>query len=183
MEQIIKEFEQVLKGTVSALHEALRGIRSGRPAPELLENIEAFYFDQMMPLRQLGSITVRPPRELAITVWDQNAVGAVMKAIEDAKIGVSLSNEGNTIRAFLPPLSAERREELGKLVKRTTEEARIKVRTHRDEAMKKIKSAETEKEIGEDVAFKGKEKVQKLVDDANKQIEGLVGSKLKELQE
>ena len=183
LETLLKELELVFRALVQGFKTELQGIRSGRPAPELIEHIEVPYFDQMLPVQQLGSISVKPPRELDVTVWDHNAVSAVMKAIQDAKIGLSLSNEGNTIRAFLPPLSEERREELGKFVKRNAEDVRIKVRTHRDEGMKKVKAAETGKEINEDQAFKGKEKIQKLVDDANKQIEELVESKLKELQE
>ncbi len=183
MEEILKELERELKSFVQKFREELQGIRSGRPSTQLLENIQVEYAGAVLPIKQLGSLGIKPPREIDITVWDQAAVAPVAKAIEAAKLGLSVSHEGNVIRAFLPPLTEERRTELSRLVKKTAEEIRIKVRTHRDETNKKLKAAEAAKQINEDQVFKGKEKIQKLVDDANKQIELLVENKIKELQE
>lgn len=183
MEEIFKELEQQLKSFVQKFREELQGIRSGRPTTQLLENIQVEYAGATLPVKQLGSLGVKPPREIDITVWDQAAVASVQKAIEAAKIGLSVSHEGNVIRAFLPPLTEERRAEFKKLVGKMAEEVRIKMRTHRDEANKKVKAAEAAKTLNEDQVFKGKEKIQKAVDEANKQIEGLVENKLKELQE
>lgn len=183
MKQYIKELEGHLGATLHKFREDLSGVRSGRPTTQLLENIQVEYAGSFLPIKQMGSLGVRPPRELDITVWDPGAVSAVMKAIENAKIGLSLQNEGNTIRAFLPPLSQERREELTKLIKKMAEEARIEVRGNRDDANKKIKAAEAGKELDEDEVFQAKEKIQKVVDEINKQIEALVEGKRKELQE
>ncbi len=183
MEQYIKELEGHLNTTLQKFREELQGVRSGRPTTQLLENIQVEYAGSFLPIKQIGSLGVRPPRELDITVWDPGAVSAVMKAIEGAKIGLSLQNEGNTIRAFLPPLSQERREELMKLIKKMAEGARISIRASRDDANKKIKAAEAEKKLNEDQVFQAKEKIQKVVDEINKQIEALVEGKGKELQE
>jgi ribosome recycling factor len=116
-------------------------------------------------------------------VWDKNAVGAVAKAIENAKVGLTVTTDGGTVRAMLSPLGNERREELCRLVKKETEGARIRVRAGRDEAIKKLKTAEDGGGLSEDSLFKTKEKVQKLVDEANARIETALSEKIKELGE
>ena len=183
LEQYLKELEQQLRSALGKLKEELQGVRSGRPTTQLLENIPVEYSGGVFPIKQLGSLGVRPPREITITIWDPAALNPIVKAIENAKVGVSVQNEGNTIRAFLPPLTQERRTELTKLVGKMAEATRITIRTTRDEVNKKIKAAESNKETGEDQAFKAKEKMQKIVEEQNKLIEGMVEAKLKELSE
>lgn len=165
------------------LGEELRAIRGSRPSVDLVADIRVSHYDQQMTIKQLGSLSVLPPRGIQVSVWDKSAVGAVMKAIEAAKMGLGVSNDGNNVIATLSPLGNERREELARLVKKTAESYRIQVRARRDEAIKKLRDGEAEKEIGEDEVFKAKEKVQKLVDETNKQIETAVEGKLKELME
>ena len=183
IESHIKELEEGLRAAVGRFKEEIQGVRSGRPSTQFLENIQVEYGGGMFPINQLGSLGVRPPREITIAVWDQSAVPAVVKAIQDAKAGMSVQNEGNVIQCFLPPLSQERRDELTKLVKKMAEGTRIQVRGNRDDMMRKIKAAEAAKELNEDQAFKEKERIQKLVDETNKQVEAMVEGKLKELQE
>ncbi len=192
-EQFLKELDTHLKAISGKLSEELRAIRGNRPSVEMIEDVKVNYYDQEMPIKQLGSLSILPPRGIQVNVWDKNAVGAVTKAIENSKRGFSVSSDGNNIIASIPPLMAERREELSKLVKKTAENSRIQVRHHRDEFIKKLsakggsasggKDGEAKNKLTEDEVFKAKEKAQKNVDAANKQIEDLVGSKLKELEE
>ncbi len=182
MDTFLKEIESALGGIHKKLQEELRSVRSGRPSVELLEGIRVTYYDQPMQIQQLGSLSIRPPRDIEIHVWDKGAVGAVAKAIQDAKAGFAVTNDGNIVRVSLPPLTNERRAEFEKLVRKMTEEARIKVRSHRDDIMKKMKSAEDVGALTEDHAFKGKEKIQKIVDEANKKIEELLSKKIEELK-
>jgi len=180
-EQIIKELEQHLKDRFEKLKIEFQGIRTNRPSPELIENVLVSYFDQKMPIKQLGSISIKPPREIVVQVWDEQVIPGITKAIEDAKLGLSVQRDEHVIRAFLPPLTDERRLEMGKLAKKMAEEARIAVRSLRDDSNKKIKAAEAEKSISEDQLFKAKEKIQAITNDGNAQIEALVEKKLEEL--
>ena len=180
-EKFLRDFEAGLKSVAEKLKVDLKVIRSNRPSVELVEGIKVNLYEQWLTIRELGSIALQPPRDIVISVWDKNAVGAVAKAIEDAKIGLSVSNDGTSIRGSLPILTDERKAELSKLVKKVVEEVRIQVRTRRDEAMKRVKAAEGEKEINEDQEFKLKEKLQKTVEETNAQIEGVLEAKLKEI--
>jgi len=179
----LKELESAFRGVHEKFREELSAIRGNRPSVELIQDIRVSYYDEQLPVKQLGSLSVVPPRSIQITMWDQNAVSPVMKAIESAKAGLSLTNNGNNIIATLSQLGAERREELTKLVKKTSETSRIHIRAKRDETIKRLRDAESKKTISEDEVFKTKEKIQKLVDDVNGKIETLVQNKLKELAE
>lgn len=182
-EELIKELETSLLGASQKLKQELSQVRGNRPSADLVQDIKVSLYDQTLSIRELGSLSVLPPRTLQITVWDKNAVGAVMKAIEGAHLGLSTNNDGNNIRATLSPLGNERREELTKLVKKTAEATRIQIRSKRDDTMKRLKDAENKKEITEDEVFKAKEKVQKAVDRANGDVEAFVEAKLNELGE
>jgi len=182
-EEYTKELDFSAVSTVKKFEDELRVVRSNRPSVELVENVPVAYYGENLSIKQLASIAIGAQKELLITVWDKNALGPVMTGIQSANIGLSLQNDGNVIRATLPPLSAERREEFQKIVKRMAEETRIKLRTLRDEVLKKIKSAGDSGGITEDQVFDAKEKIQKMIDDSNKKIETALQAKIKELSE
>ncbi len=178
-----KDLESKLKTVTEAFKNELLGIRSNRPSPKMIEDIQVEYFDQMMPIKQLGTIHVVPPREMQVSVWDQGALQAVAKAIEGSAMGLSVAVTGTIIRVTLPALSDERRAELIKLSKSISETYRIKIRALRDDANKKIEQMEKEKQITEDVKFKSRKKVQEIIDKANAEVEMQLGKKMKEITE
>jgi ribosome recycling factor len=182
-EQLMKEFESSISGITQRLKTDIGAIRGNRPSPEMLENIRVNMYDQSLTIRELGSLAVVPPRMIQVTLWDKDAVPAVMKAIESAQLGLTASNDGTTIRATLSALGDERRDELSKLVKKTAEAARIQIRGKREETIKRLKDAEGKKEITEDDSFRAKEKIQKMIDKANGEVEAIVDNKLTELGE
>ena len=183
MEQNIKELEASLKGLTAYLSDELKGIRTNRPSVELIESIKVNYFDDWLTIQQLGSISVVPPREIRISVWDKNATGPITKAIEDANAGLTVSVDGTAIRATLSQMSNERREEFMKIAKKKAESTRIEIRGKRDETMMRMKAMQDSGGITEDQAFKGKERIQKVVDGENKRVEALLEEKLRELEE
>lgn len=182
-ESFLKDLDAALSGVVSRLKQDIGAIRGNRPSPEMLQDLRVNVYDQALTVRELGSLSVLPPRTIQVTLWDKDAVAAVTKAIEEAHMGLSVNNDGLTIRATLSPLGNERREEMMKLVKKMTEAARIQVRGEREKTIKRLKDAETKKEITEDDAFKAREKIQKAIDKANKDMETIMDGKLTELGE
>jgi ribosome recycling factor len=182
-EQHFKELETALSGIVQKLKQELSAIRGNRPSADMLQELRVNIYDQSLTIRELGSLSVIPPRTIQVTLWDIAAVSAVLKAINDAHLGLTASNDGLMIRASLSQLGNERRDELMKLVKKTAEASRIQVRARRDDAMKRMKDSEAKKEMGEDEAFRMKEKMQKLVEKTNADLEFLTDAKLGELGE
>jgi ribosome recycling factor len=182
-EQITKDLEVSLAGVTSKIKQDFGQIRGNRPSPDMIQDLRLNLYDQQLSIRELGSLSVLPPRTIQITVWDPGAISAIMKAIDDAHLGLSTNNDGNNIRATLSPLGDERRDEMTKLVKKISEATRIQIRAQRETAVKRLKDAEGTKQITEDDAFRGKEKIQKVIDKANGEVEAMVEAKLGELGE
>jgi len=180
---ILKNLELKIGETLKHLKDELSAIRGGRPNSKLVDDIQLDYFGQKLSVKQLGSISIIPPREIQISVWDKNTAAAVLKAIEASNLNASSVLEGNLIRINLPALSGERRQELAKLAKKETEEAKIKIRSVRDEINKEIAGQFETKKISEDEKFKLKDKVQKRIDELNKEIDGILTSKIREINE
>src|SRR3989344_4999623 len=122
----LKILEQKLKSLVESLKNEFQTIRSGRPSPRMVEDIRVEVYGQQMPIKALGSISVVPPREIQISLWDSSAVSAAAKAIETSSLKVTANIDGNLIRINLPQLTDERKKEMEKVVRKMTEETRIK---------------------------------------------------------
>lgn len=182
-EEIVKELEAALAGVTGKLKQDFGQIRGNKPSPDMVQDIRLNLYDQSLSIRELGSLSILPPRTIQITVWDPGATAAVMKAIENAHLGLSTTNDGQNIRATLSPLGNERRDELMKTVGKMAEAARIQIRARREDAMKRIKDAKSTGTITEDDDFKGREKIQKATEKANGEAETLLKSKIAELGE
>lgn len=174
----IKELTQKLTAITNTLKEEVMNFRTNRPTTKLVENIQVDYMGTMMPIKSVATMTIELPRDIIISPWDRGVLGQVEKAIQDAKMGLSASVQGVSVRVKLPDLTEETRDELIKVVKRTGEEAKIKIRMTRDEFNKKLKELKDE-----DAKFRGKDDVQKQVDIANKTVDGAIEAKIKEIQE
>ncbi len=178
MDPIVKEFEKNIATALASLTQEVSSIRTNRPSPSLIEDLKIEYMETTMTLKQLGSISVVPPREIVITLWDPSGAMVVGKAIEDSKRGFTPTVKGASIHINLPPLTQERRDELVKLLKVTTEKTKIRLRSLRDDANKKAELSATE-----DMKFKTKKKIQELTDKANADMEALLAKKTKEINE
>jgi len=180
--QLVKNLELKLLTRIDNLKDELMSIRTNRPSSKLVEKIQVDAYGQKMTVAQLSTITVVPPREINIMVWDMEVLKSVAKAIESSPLGVNPSIDGALIRINLPSLTEERKKELIKVVRSIVEESKIRVRSHRDDANKKIKDASHDKTINEDQVFKTKEKIQKIIDDMNNNIDNLLEQKIKEIE-
>lgn len=180
---IVKTAEQKTKDIITYTHQELLSTRSNRPSPRMVEDIPVEAYGQKMSVKQLGAISILPPAQIQIAVWDKAAVTAVAKAVENSNLKVNANIDGTVIKINLPPLSQERRQELIKFVKKESEEAKIKIRAAREDANKEINSQFEDKAITEDQRFKLREKVQEIIDKANKEIDALLETKIAEINE
>lgn len=179
----ISNLQEELLRIINGLKDVFAGVRSNRPTTKLVEDIKVEVYGQQLPVKQLGSVTISPPRSIQISVWDQSLSAAVVKAVESANVGASVSQRGNIVYVNLPPLTAERRLELVKLVKSMAENYRIRIRSLRDDYNKKNKKAFDNSEISEDDKFRFQEEVQKGIDKANDIVEQLLETKMEELND
>ena len=178
----LKELESKNSELIHYFKEQLAGVRSNRPTTKLVENIMVDYMGQKLKVIQLGQISVAPPREIQISVWDRSIVQNISKAIESS-LNLSAHTEDNLVKINLPPLSEERRQELMKVVKKEAEETRIKMRALRDDILKRAKHDEEDGKITEDEKFKLKNRVEDNVKRVNEEIERILENKMREINE
>jgi ribosome recycling factor len=172
-----------LAEVVEWLQKEYAGIRTGQANPGLLDSVRVESYGTMMPIVQVGSVGIEDARTLRISPWDSSQVAAIERAVRDADLGVSVVTDSSGLRVIFPELTSERRVQLLKLAKSKLEDARISVRSVRDEEMKTLDKEQKAGEISEDEKFTRKESIQKLVDETNNKLESICAAKEKELQQ
>jgi ribosome recycling factor len=169
--------------SLDALRHELAKIRTGRAHPSLLEHVHVDYYGNEVPIGQAASVAVEDARTLSITPWDKSMVQAIEKAILKSDLGLNPSTAGQVIRIPLPPLTEERRIELGKVVHNEGENAKIAIRNIRRDANHHIKELLKEKEISEDEERKAETEIQDVTNLAVSKVDEIVAEKEKELLE
>ncbi len=178
--ELYQETESRMKKTIEALHRDFAKIRSGRATPALVEKLPVEAYGQEMPLNQLATLAVPEPRLLVIQPYDKNNLSAIERAIHKSDLGINPNNDGTVIRLNFPPLTAERRKELVKVIKKRAEEARVALRNIRREAMEELKKAEG---VPEDEVKRSQDEIQKLTDRYNGEVSKSLEIKEKEIME
>jgi len=177
IDKVKPEFEKTFK----FLEQELAKIRTSRASPSLVEDIEVNAFGSKFPLKQLGAISTSSTNQIVIQPWDTSYIEPIEKAISQSGLGMSCAVEKNLIRLNLPLLTEEYRQALSKTLSEKAEQARQTIRRWRDDAWSKIQAAERAKELSEDDKFRGKDELQKVVNEYNKKIKDLVEKKTKEI--
>jgi ribosome recycling factor len=172
-----------MQKTIDTLQEDLRGIRTGRASPALVERVMVEYYGTMTPLNQVATISAPEPRMLTIRPWEANMIGPIERAILKSDLGLTPTNDGKLIRLVIPRLSKERREELSKMVSRRLEESKVAVRNVRREANDDLKEFEDEKMITEDDFYQGRDQIQEVTDEYIEQIDEIGARKEQEIRE
>ena len=177
------DIERRMDGALAAFKADLAGLRTGRASAGLLEPIMVDAYGQMMPISQVGTISVHEPRMLSVQVWDKGQVAMVEKAIRESSLGLNPMAEGQLIRIPLPELNEERSEELVKVAGNYAEQSRVAVRNVRRDGMDQIKKAEKDSEISQDDAKLYSDEVQELTDKFIKLIDETLTTKEGEIRQ
>ena len=177
------EFESKMKKTAEVLQTQLAAVRAGRANAAVLDQLTVDYYGVPTPIQQVASISVPDPRSLLIQPWDGSVLKGIEKAILASELGINPQNDGRAIRLVFPQLTEERRKELAKQVKKYGEEAKVAVRNIRRDAIDKFKKQQKASEITEDDYKEIEKDIQKLTDNAIKELEEITDKKEKELFE
>ncbi len=167
----------------SSLTDAFSRIRTGRAQPSLLDSIMVSVYEQLMPLKQLASISATDARTLSVTPWDKSTLSAIEKALRASDLGLNPVVTGLVIRLPLPALNEERRRELVKVVRHESELARVAVRNVRRDALSRLKQALKDKTITEDEERRAEDLLQKMTDALVGEIDQELARKEAELME
>ena len=169
-----------MQKAVDFLEETLSNIRAGKASVNVLNGVFVDYYGSQTPVSGVASVTVPDAKTILIQPWDKNMIRLIEKAIIDSNIGLTPSNNGESIRLSMPPLTEERRKELVKQSKGEAENARISLRNARRDAVEAFKKAVKEG-MPEDEGKDGEAQVQKVVDKFNKAIDAAFEKKEKEI--
>lgn len=174
-------FQTKLAGVVEWLSREYVGIRTGQAAPALLDSVRVEHYGSLMPLNQIGSVSIEDARTLRISTWDTGVIPAAERALKEADLGVSVVTDSNGLRVIFPELTSERRTQLLKLAKQKLEEARVSVRGVRDEMMKSLDRRQKDGELSEDDKFTAREQAQKQVEATNEKLDATYAQKEREM--
>ena len=168
--------------SIEALKKEFAGLRTGRASTGLLDSVMVNAYGAMVPLNQVGTVSVPEARMLSVSVWDKNLLKHVEKGIMEANLGLNPMNDGVQIRIPLPPLSEERRVELAKVAGKYTEESRVAVRNIRRDILDKVKKMKNDGEISEDDQKRYEDEIQKMTDAAIEEMDSLLKAKEVEIK-
>ena len=138
----ISDLRDRMNRAVETLESDYKRLRTGRASISLIDGIRVDYYGSATPLSQLATLTIADPRTIVIQPWDTSVVGEIEKAILKSDLGLTPMNDGKAIRISIPPLTAERRRDLVKVVKKKAEESKVAVRNIRRDIIEKIKDTQ-----------------------------------------
>jgi ribosome recycling factor len=182
-EEILFDAEERMEKAVNVFRDELRGLRTGRATPALVDTIRVEYYGSPTPLKQLAQISTPDPQQILIKPYDQNCLKDVEKAIRASDLGMSPNSDGKIIRLIVPPMSGEQRQKMVGRIKKSAEDAKVACRNIRRDANKHFDQAEKAKELTEDERDKGKEDVQTLLKTYEDKVSEMADKKSKEVME
>ncbi len=180
-----KECQAGMAKAIDYLKQELRGVRTGRASPGLVEHLKITVasYGSTMELRELASITAPEPSLLVVKPFDPATLKDIERGIATSDIGITPQSDGKTIRLAIPALSGERRKQMVQQVKKKAETQKIPIRNIRRDINKRIEAQKKEGTLTEDEADTLKDKIQKLTKQHEDQIDALTIAKTKEIEE
>ena len=179
--EIVNAADSKMKDSLNFLEEDLKGYRLGKASPSIFNGVMVNYYGTMTPLAQVSSIAAPDAKTLTVQPWERNLIPVIEKAILDANIGLTPSNNGEIIRCTVPALTEERRKELVKKAKVAGENAKIVIRNARRDAVDALKKAQKNEGMSEDTEKEAEAEVQKVTDKNVKAVDEVVSAKEKEI--
>lgn len=176
----IESLKADLEKCVEHLREEVAQIRTGRATTELLEGVKIEAYGTIAPLTNYGNISVSDAKSLTVQVWDKTIHENVVKGINDANLGLGVSQEGDIIRVRVPELTEERRRDLVKVVGDRVETSRRAVRNVRQDYMQSVED-DVKNGLPEDDGKRFKQIVEDQVKSTNEKIEEIKKKKEEDL--
>ena len=178
--KIKSDAAELMESAVMYLDDALARIRAGKASARILDVVKVEYYGQMSPLANVATITTPDARTIQIQPWEKKMIAEIERAIINSSVGLAPSNNGESIRLMIPPLTEERRKELAKQCKGEAENAKVSIRNVRRDAIDLLKK-QIKEGLPEDAEKDAENDVQKLHDKYVKQVDEIYAKKEKEI--
>lgn len=178
----IAPYKQQMQKAIEYLEKELKWLQIGRASAWLVENIEVnLSYGWSLKIPQVWHVSVMDAQTIKIETRDKWELKNVEKAIYDSNSGLTPQNEWSYIMIKIPPLTQERRQEIGKQVKAMWEEIKARIRLVRQDAMKDTKKQFEDKLIGEDAHKADEKAIDALVKTMNDNIDNIVKIKSEDI--
>jgi ribosome recycling factor len=182
-DDILLEAEEHMEKALNHLQHELRGLRTGRASPALVENLQVEYYGSMTNLKSIAAISVPEAAQIMIKPFTPQDLRAIERAINDSKLGLSPHSDGKSLRLNLPPMSQQRRQQMAAQCKDIGEQAKIAIRNARRDANKAAETEEKDGTMTEDEVKSAKEAITELTKQYEGKVETTVTGKQKEIME
>jgi ribosome recycling factor len=183
IDDTLLEAEEKMEKAVAVAKEDFAAIRTGRANPQMFAKILVDYYGAPTPVNQIASFHIPEARQVIVSPYDKNSLGAIERAIRDSDLGVNPNNDGTIIRIVLPELTEERRREYIKVARHKAEEAKVAIRNVRRHAKDTLDRMIRDGESGEDDVRRAEKTLDDLTHAYTGQVDDLLGHKESELLE
>lgn len=176
------EYELRMQGVTEHFQAELAKVRTGRAYPGMLDGIKVEAYGAEMPLNQVANVTAPEAQLLQITPFDPSNIQQIAAAIRnDQSLGLNPSDDGRVVRVPVPPLTEERRRQLVKQAAEKLEEARIALRSVRQDGLKEAKRKKEGKELSEDDVKLVEKEIDRLMSESQAKLEEIFKAKEKDI--
>jgi ribosome recycling factor len=182
-QQILKDTEQRMEKALDVFRNDLKGMRTGRASPQMLDALRVEYYGSPTPIKEMASVTCPDAATIVIKPYTADSLKDIEKAIRSSDLGLAPNNDGKVIRLSIPAMSGDQRKKIVQQIKKSAEAAKVSCRNIRRDGNKHFEDAEKGKTMTEDDRDKGKEKVQDLLKTYEGKIDTLANAKEKEVME
>ena len=179
--EIVDSMAVKMEAAVDYLEEDLKNYRVGKASPAILNPVMVDYYGTPTPVNQVASVTTPDAKTIAIQPWERNMIGKIEKAILDANVGLTPSNNGEIIRCVVPALTEERRRDLIKKAKAAGELTKVNIRNNRRDGIDLLKKAQKNEGLSEDGEKEGEDELQKVTDKWVKKVDEVIAAKEKDI--
>lgn len=177
---VFSHARELMEKAIAHLDHELHKLRTGKASPDIVADILVEYYGSPTPLPQVANISASDSRTIAIQPWDRKIINTIERALINSNIGMMPSNDGETIRLLVPPLTEDRRKELVKNGKSYAEEAKVAIRNVRHKVLDQIKKS-VKDGLPEDMGKRKENEIQQLVNEYVERVEKVITSKEKEI--
>jgi ribosome recycling factor len=182
-QEMLKDTESRMEKALDVFRNDLKGLRTGRASPQMLDALRVDNYGTMSPIRDMASVTCPDAATIVIKPYTGDSLKEIEKAIRGSDLGLSPNNDGKVIRLSIPAMSGDQRKKIVAQIKKSAEAAKVSCRNVRRDGNKHFDDAEKAKAMTEDDRDKGKAKVQDLLKTYEGKIDALSSSKEKEVLE
>ena len=182
-QEILKDTEGRMQKALEVFQHDLRGMRTGRASPQMLDALRVDNYGTMSPIRDVASVTCPDAATIVIKPYVAESLKEIEKAIRSSDLGLAPNNDGKVIRLTIPAMSGDQRKKIVQQIKKSAEAAKVSCRNVRRDGNKHFDDAEKAKTMTEDERDKGKAKVQDLLKTYEGKVVTMSATKEKEVME